>query len=161
MRPPLERKPASERKPAPERLLPETYPFHAELDPRFGDVDVQGHLNNVALAGLYEEARVRFVSAIFQIHARPDGQRPMLAEASIRYLAEGHYPGRLIATAGVLRIGRSSYVIAQALFQTGRCIGTADIVVVWTSDNRPAPIPDDFRMALETALIAIPPAADA
>ena len=140
-------------KPAPERLLIETYPFTTELDTRFGDMDVQRHLNNVALAGLYEEARVRFVSQLFAIHSRADGQRPVLAEATIRYLAEGRYPGRVVAAAGLLRIGRSSYVIGQAMFQGAICIGTADIVIVWTEAGRPAPIPDALRAALATALI--------
>ena len=140
--------------PAPERLLLETYPFATELDTRFGDMDVQRHLNNVALAGLYEEARVRFVSELYAIHSRADGQRPVLAEATIRYLAEGRYPGRLTGAAGLLRIGRTSYVIAQAMFQAGACIGTADIVIVWTEAGRPCPIPYAFRAALEPALIA-------
>ena len=78
----------------------------------------------------------------------------MLAEASIRYLAEGRYPGRLVAAAGLLRIGRTSYVIAQAMFQCGVCIGVADIVIVWTEAGRPCPLPDPFRTALKTALIA-------
>ena len=148
-------------KPASERLLLETYPFHADLDPRFGDMDIQGHLNNVALAGLYEEARVRFISSIFTIHSRPDGQRPVLAEASIRYLAEGRYPGRLTAACGVLRLGRTSYGIGQAMFQGGRCIGTADIVIVWTEAGRPIPLPDTFRSAMTRVLIAEAIKADA
>ena len=141
-------------KAAPERLLLETYPYRADLDPRFGDMDIQGHLNNVALAGLYEEARVRFVSTIFQIHDRPDGQRPVLAEARIRYLAEGRYPGRLTAACGMLHIGRTSYHIGQAMFQDRRCIGTADIVIVWTAAGRPVPIPEIFRAAMAGALVA-------
>ena len=146
---------------AQERLDLATYPFSTELDTRFGDMDVQRHLNNVALAGLYEEARVRFVSSLFQIHLRPDGQRPVLAEATIRYLAEGRYPGRVTAAAGLLRLGRTSYVIGQAMFQNGTCIGTADIVIVWTDSGRPAPIPRDLRAALEGALIAGEAPADA
>ena len=145
----------------PERLRLASYPYATELVPRFGDMDVQGHLNNVALAGLYEEARVRFVSQLFQIHSRLDGQRPVLAEASIRYLAEGRYPGRLVAAAGLLRIGRTSYVIAQAMFQAGICIGTADIVIVWTEAGKPRPIPDELRAALAGALIAAEAPADA
>ena len=140
-------------RPDPERQRLATYPYATELDTRFGDMDVQGHLNNVALAGLYEEARVRFVSQLFQLHLRPDGQRPMLAEARITYLAEGRYPGRLNAAVGVLRVGRSSYVIAQAMFQECACIGIADIVIVWTSGGRPHPIPDAFRAALTRASI--------
>lgn len=147
-------------KPAPERLRLATYPYRTELDTRFGDMDVQRHLNNVALAGLYEEARVRFVSSLYQIHSRPDGQRPVLAEASIRYLAEGRYPGRLTAAVGVLKIGRSSYVIAQAMFQEDACIGTADIVIVWTEAGRPCSIPVAFRTALESALIDVSTPAD-
>ena len=143
-------------KPPPERLLIETYPFATELDTRFGDMDVQRHLNNVALAGLYEEARVRFVSSLVRIHSRPDRQRPVLAEATIRYLAEGRYPGRLVGAAGVLRVCRTSYVIGQAMFQGEACIGTADIVIVWTAAGRPAPIPDDLRTALLGALIETP-----
>ena len=143
-------------KPAPERLLLATYPYSTELDTRFGDMDVQGHLNNVALAGLYEEARVRFVSSLVRIHSRPDRQRPVLAEATIHYLAEGRYPGRLVAAAGVLRIGRSSYVIGQAMFQGETCIGTADIVIVWTAAGRPSPIPDELRTALQGAPIKTP-----
>ena len=143
-------------KPAPERLQIATYPYRTDLDTRFGDMDVQRHLNNVALAGLYEEARVRFISSLYKIHSRDDGQRPVLAEATLRYLAEGRYPGRVVAAAGLLRIGRTSYVIAQAMFQDERCIGTADIVIVWTEAGRPAPIPAAFRDALASALIASP-----
>ena len=147
-------------KPAPERLELATYPYRTELDTRFGDMDVQRHLNNVALAGLYEEARVRFISSLYQIHSRHDGQQPVLAEARIRYLAEGRYPGRLTGAAGLLRIGRTSYVIAQAMFQRDACIGTADVVIVWTEAGRPAPIPDAFRTALSAALIATSTVAD-
>ena len=148
-------------KTAPERLQLATYPYATELDTRFGDMDVQRHLNNVALAGLYEEARVRFVSSLYQIHLRPDGQRPVLAEATIRYLAEGRYPGRLVAAAGLLRLGRTSYVIGQAMFQNTVCIGTADIVIVWTETGRPCPVPEAFRQALAAALIETGEAADA
>lgn len=140
-------------KPLPERLDLDSYAFRTDIEPRFGDMDALRHLNNVALAGIYEEGRLRFTAA-FNHH--PVGEtrgRPMLAEVTIRYLAEGRYPGALTVAVSVLRIGRTSYVVGQALFQNGRCIGIADVVVVWTSEGRPAPIPDDFRAALGAALI--------
>ena len=148
-------------KPAPERLLLESYAFKTRIEPRFGDMDALRHLNNVALAGIYEEGRLRFTGT-FNHHAIGERRgRPMLAEVTIRYLAEGQYPGALTVGVGVLQIGRSSYRIGQALFQNDLCIGISDVVVVWTSDGRPAPVPDEFRSALAAALIDIPASADA
>ena len=148
-------------KPEPARLALETYPFAVPIEPRFGDMDVQGHLNNVSLARLYEEGRVRFTATFDGALTRNASGRPMLAEVMIRYLAEGRYPGTLTAAAGVRKVGRSSYTIAQALFQNSRCIGIADIVVVWTIDARPAAIPDNLRAALTAALIDVSALADA
>ena len=134
-----------------ERLQLSTYPFTTEIEPRFGDVDALQHLNNVALAGIYEEARLRFTATFRHAPQGEDGQRPVLAQITIRYLAEGHYPGTLTAGIGALHIGRTSYVVGQALFQAGACIGTADTVIVWTAEGRPHPVPDPFRAALEAA----------
>ena len=146
---------------APERLQLSTYGFQTDIEPRFGDVDALRHLNNVALAGIYEEARLRFTATFRHTPTGEGGQRPVLAQITIRYLAEGRYPGVLTAGIGVLRIGRSSYVVGQALFQFGQCIGIAETVIVWTSNGRPHPVPDDFRAALEAALIDEPASTEA
>lgn len=148
-------------KPAPERLLLGSYPFKTRIEPRFGDMDALRHLNNVALAGIYEEGRLRFTASFNHHPVGEERGRPMLAEVTIRYLAEGHYPGVLTVGVGTLHIGRTSYRVGQALFQDGRCIGISDVVVVWTSEGRPAPIPDDFRAALGAALIESSTASDA
>lgn len=139
----------------PERQDLEAYPFRTAIEPRFGDMDALQHLNNVAIAGLYEEARLRFTAGFRHTPAGSDGERPVLAEVTVRYLAEGRYPGTLTVGVGTLRLGRSSYVIGQAMFQDGRCIGTSDTVVVYTADGRPHPLPDRFRTALEAALMHI------
>lgn len=148
-------------KPAPERLRLATYAFTTAIEPRFGDMDSLHHLNNVALAGIYEEARLRFTRTFRHTPEGENGQRPVLAEITIRYLAEGLYPGTIEAGIGTLHIGRTSYVVGQALFQEGRCIGTADTVVVWTSAGRPHPLPDHFRVALNAARIKQPADAEA
>lgn len=147
-------------KPAAERLQLSTYPFSTEIEPRFGDMDSLRHLNNVALAGIHEETRLRFTRTFRHSPEGEDEQRSVLAQITIRYLAEGSYPGTLTAGIGALHIGRTSYTVGQALFQNGRCIGTADTVIVWTSAGRPHPIPDRFRSALEAALIEQPAPAD-
>jgi acyl-CoA thioester hydrolase len=143
-------------KPTPERLALRTYPHHTKIEPRFQDLDPLGHLNNVALAGIYEEARVRFTQTFRHPPAGAEGRRPVVAAISVTYLAEGLYPVPLTVATGVLKIGRSSYVTGQALFQNDLCIGTADTVVVFTDAGRPFPLPDEIRDGLAAALIGAP-----
>jgi acyl-CoA thioester hydrolase len=45
-------------KPESWRLDPASYPTHVEMQTRFQDMDINGHLNNVAFAVLFENARV-------------------------------------------------------------------------------------------------------
>ena len=47
-------------RPAPWRLDPASYPHHDVIQTRFQDLDVLGHINNVAWAALFETARIRF-----------------------------------------------------------------------------------------------------
>lgn len=135
-------------KPAPERLVADNYPHQVKVRARFSDLDPLGHLNNVAIGRFYEEARVMFnMSAAGSLRG---GQvRLLVAEVAIKYLHEGYYPDELLVTTGIQKIGRSSFVYGQALFQKGRCIGTADTVQVFTNDAGSAPIPDEFRAMLE------------
>ena len=44
----------------PRRREPDAYGWTLDLAPRYGDMDANGHLNNVAFARLFEEARVLF-----------------------------------------------------------------------------------------------------
>jgi acyl-CoA thioester hydrolase len=117
-------------KPAPERLQLATYPWTRETEPRFGDMDALRHLNNVAIARLYEDARVRFTDGCGFRDALESGHGLLVAEVAIQYLGEGRYPDPLILCCGIGRIGTSSFVIAQGLFQGGRCIGTAETTLV-------------------------------
>ena len=79
---------------------------------------------------------------------REKGSRTVVAQVTLRYLAEGHYPLETRVGGGVSRIGNSSYEIAQGLFQEGRCIGLCDTVVVYTREGRSAPLPDLLRQSL-------------
>ena len=132
------------------RLDPAADPVSTEVQTRFGDMDALRHLNNVALAGIYDDARVRFGATIDLTASRDRGHRIVVGEVTIRYLAEGRYPDPVTATAGVSRIGSSSYTLAQALFQDGRCISTCDTVFVYIKpdEGRSRPLPDSLRQVL-------------
>ena len=149
-------------KPSPERLLPSTYPWSFDMPPRFGDIDPLRHLNNAALARFYEDGRVRFVDSIGARAAVEPGYGFVVAEVAIQYLAEGRYPDVVTVSTGLLRLGRSSFTMAQALFQCGACIGAAEptLVHVHRQERGARPLPDGLRTALLAYALA-PPAAEA
>ena len=133
----------------PYRLTPGAYPWRIALETRFGDMDPNRHLNNVAIARLYEEARVRFNMALRA--AQPAIGRPhfLVAHVAVDYLAEGHYPDPVEVTFGVLSFGSSSYRASLGMFQRGHCIGLCDTVLVHRGDDGgPMPLPSALRDAL-------------
>ena len=133
------------------RLQPARYPLRLPLQTRYGDMDANAHLNNVAIARLLEEARVRFHTALKQRHPETDPVGLMIVHASIDYLGEGSYPAEVEAGVAVVAIGRSSYRLAIGLFQEGAAIALADCVMV--ARNREgagaAPVGPGLRYALE------------
>jgi acyl-CoA thioester hydrolase len=134
-------------KPEPFRLVRAAYPFFRTVPARFGDMDEEGHLNNVALAGFYEEARVSFLRHYLK---SKDGQdfRFVIANMSISYLAEAQYPGDYDIGVGVSRIGNSSFGLGAGLFLGEACLGTMDTVQVVIQNDKPAAIPGPLRDGL-------------
>jgi acyl-CoA thioester hydrolase len=138
--------------PDPRRAELAFYPFVHDVPPRFNDMDALRHLNNVALAAVYEEGRIALHRG-FEDSIREPGTRTVVAQVNISYLAEGHYPQTLQVAGGVSRIGGASYTIVQGLFQDGRLIGVADTVIVNTRDRKSHPLSPAFRAALQTLMV--------
>ncbi len=134
-------------RPAPHRLLLDSYPRRTTIPTRFQDLDSMGHLNNVAFAALFEDARVRFNWSLGRIN-RSDGFRAVVAMNAIHYLAEGTYPEDVEIATAVGHIGNRSYEILAVMHQSGRAIATNDTVIVMT-DPKEGGIPADYRAALE------------
>lgn len=137
-----------------QRLAPEwrdldAYPFRVEVAPRWSDMDMVGHMNNVSLGLIYQEARARFMVAIEA--ALPAGETPIrrvIAEVSIQYLAETHYPAMFSVGCRMGEIGTSSYDMAMGLFQHGRCVGACSTVFVHSAEGRTLPLSDAWRSLL-------------
>ena len=130
-------------RPDPALLDPERYPFRCELATRFGDLDTNLHINNVALAGLLEEARVRFHRAS-RYHDAIAGMTSMAVSIAIEYLGQGYYPQPIEVHVAATDIGRTSYALCQLVRQEERVIAFARAIFVCVKDDRPAPIPPAF-----------------
>ena len=139
-------------KPAAYRLVMTNYPDHTRVSIRFADLDPASHLNNVALGQFYEEGRSHFIRHTLEKDLTRS-YRMLAAEVSVQYLKEGRHPGALDVATGIARIGRSSFVLGQALFQDGECIGTADVTMVLAKADGVAEMSDAIRQALEARSI--------
>ena len=124
------------------RLDAAAYPYTDTIQTRFADLDVLGHINNVAMAALFETGRTRFNEAAGLTQWRKP--RWLVAAQEINYLAEGSYPADVVVTHGVGRIGGRSWTLLGGAFQSGRAIATCDVTVVIDAPE----LPDSFREAL-------------
>ena len=129
------------------RLDPATYPHRTAIQTRFQDLDVLGHLNNVAIAALFESARVRFNRSLEL--AGWAGHRWLVARVEINYLAEGFFPEDVEIATGIGDIGTRSWHIVSAAFQKGVPLATCDVVIVMSPSGGATELPADFRTGLE------------
>jgi acyl-CoA thioester hydrolase len=128
------------------------------VETRFQDLDPLGHINNVAMAALFEQGRVRFNRDMLkELHNRGSGERWLIAKVDINYLAEAHFPAPVHVHTGIGRIGNSSWTLLAAAFQDAadgvrHCVATCDCVLVMTGAAGPMPIPDALRAMIAARL---------
>lgn len=113
----------------PWRLEASNYPVSMVIQSRFGDLDSLGHLNNVALASIFETARVHFHHLLGR-HPADQGVRWLVAAVDLKYVEESHFPYDVVVRSGIGHIGNSSWTLLSAAFQQGECVATCDTVMV-------------------------------
>ncbi|MEY2942544.1 MAG: hypothetical protein RLY97_558 [Pseudomonadota bacterium] len=131
-------------KPDPALLNPDRFPFHVDIATRFGDLDLNKHINNVAMVGILEDARVRF-HAVSGFHIALSGFGAMVASIAVEYLGQAFHPAPINVGVAATHVGRSSYTMMQLVRQEGRIVAFAEAVMVCVGSNGPAPIPDIYR----------------
>ncbi|MGZ3408934.1 MAG: acyl-CoA thioesterase [Xanthobacteraceae bacterium] len=143
----------------PERALPPKltdFPHHMTENIRFGDVDIQGHVNSVVFAQFVESGRVGYSRDPGLGFSVPDSGFA-LRRIVIDYLAEMHFPGKVTIATRVQRIGNSSLVLDHALFSGETCTATAESVMVLVDrkTRRSRPFPDDVAAKLRAAAVKL------
>lgn len=116
-------------KPEAWRLEAKNYPISMSVQTRFGDLDPLGHVNNVAMAGIFETARIHF-HRLFGRHPSDLGVRWLVASVSLNYIEEAHFPYDVLVHSGIGRIGTTSWQLLSAAFQQGQCVATCETVMV-------------------------------
>jgi acyl-CoA thioester hydrolase len=127
-----------------------SYPHWTPVPIRFRDLDLLGHVNNVALAGWLEEGRV---SMELPVQPMVPNYSPVvvLVELRIQFLEETRYGDPITVGTGVERIGRTSVSIGQGIFADDRClaIARASEVLIDGHTRGPIPWPSEFSSLFE------------
>jgi acyl-CoA thioester hydrolase len=134
------------------RLDAVNYPFQVAIPTRWADLDLLGHINNVSMAGLFEEGRGRFNRAL-ELHRGDKSIRWLIAAVNINYLAEAHHPNDVVIASGIGRIGEKSWTIVSGAFQNGACVATCDTTLVYTDATGSTAFPASFRPKLEAMAV--------
>jgi len=136
------------------RLL-EAYPSRTCADIRYSDLDRQGHVNNAVFATFSEVGRVAFMYDPDRPLAS-EGRSFVIARLQIDFRAELFWPGSVDIGTGVVRIGRSSFTLAQGIFSKGHLMATteATLVMVDKETRRPAPLPPHTAGILHSLRLA-------
>jgi len=85
---------------------------------RYGDLDTNGHLNNVAYHQFFESARVAYVHGLFpdiDPLGREGGFGMIFAETHVRFASPGFYEEQLRVDVRVAEVKRSSVKLAFEL----------------------------------------------
>lgn len=122
---------------------------------RYRDLDPNGHVNNGSINQFFEDGRVHFRNARMGTLGSAVLTGFAIARFDATYLAALNYPGEVDIGTGVIRIGRSSYVLGQGIFSGDTCIATAEVVTVLfdSATGKSRPLTDELRTVLEGALI--------
>ena len=144
-------------RPHPARLDVASYPVRQPIDARFGDMDANGHLNNVALESLHENTRATLNRQVFPSVYDRTARRLRIVTSTIvvHYLREAPWPSVIDTAIGIGHVGRTSFVASTGLFHGNACVSLCDTVLVLLDDDGPTPIPADARQHLESLRLRI------
>lgn len=107
----------------------ESFNFWTKEIFRFADMDALRHLNNIASAVYCETARAHLLSEKFG-HDFAAQINWLTVNVNITYLKPVDYPNDIDIGTRVKRIGNSSIVLQQGLFDSEGCFSTGETVLV-------------------------------
>ena len=121
---------------------------------RYADTDRQGHVNNAVFSTFLETGRVEVLYNDKQPILR-EHTSFVIASLKLDFLNEIKWPGQVDIGTGVLRIGNSSLLLYQMLFQNDICVARAETTIVQIHNEKIGsfPLSDSAKAALSKWLL--------
>ena len=129
--------------------------FHLPVRPRFSDTDLNGHVAFTNYLVYMDEALLAYLSALGHDWRRFEQMRLSIyyVDTGCRFRGQARYEDTLNVHCEIARIGNTSLRAELAIVRPSDCalIATGHIaaVVIDTDSDRPAPIPESFREAVD------------
>ena len=131
--------------------------FSTVVTPRFGDIDVLGHVNNIVPGQWFEMARTPAMKIFDPELTLSKKNFPLImAHTDYDYVGQIFFRYEVEIKTWISRIGTKSFTIYQEAWQQGRlCVkGNAVIVHYDFNTQQTTPIPEDKKKLLEEHLLA-------
>ena len=127
------------------------FSFHDRV--RYGDLDTNAHLNNVAYHQFFESARVAYMRSLFpeiEPLGREGGFGMIFAETHVRFASPAFYEEQLRVDVKPVELRRSSVKIAFEMRSGERLVaeGWGTLVGYDYEAGRAAPFPDPIAARL-------------
>lgn len=131
------------------------FPFQTFDKVRYADTDRQGHVNNAVFSTFLETGRVEFLYAPGN-PLTDENASFVIANLNLQLLAEVRWPGQIDIGTGVTKVGNSSLCLYQGLFQDGKCVATAETVIVQMHEEsrKSHPLTENTKAFLTRHLLA-------
>ncbi len=127
--------------------------FIEKVTPRFCDTDVLGHINNTVLPVWFEEARTP-IFRFFTPDLNPKQWKLIVAKIEVSFLGELFYGEDVELRTSISKLGNSSFVVQQEVWQHGECCarGFATMVRFDFATKSSVPLSAEERAALSEHL---------
>ena len=124
-----------------------------DIQVRWGDADVLGHINNTLYGRYYESSRLDYFEKLLDMQFTQElTSGVILADMKIAYLKQLHYPAEIEIGSRISRMGNSSLDFEAAVFIKGSddVISTSRATLVWFDykGNQNKSIPDENRKTI-------------
>ena len=129
------------------------YQYFDQVDTRWNDNDIYGHMNNVVYYEMFDSVINRYLITEGCLNISKGPTAGIIPETRCRYHKPLRFPDRLDVGLRVTRLGKSSVVYDSSIFRIQDNDAAAECYFVHVfvdrkQQDRSVPIPDSVRIAL-------------
>lgn len=121
---------------------------------RYADTDRQGHVNNAVFSTFLETGRVEILYNE-ALPIRSENASFVIASLKLDFFKEIKWPGQVDIGTGILKIGNSSIVLYQKLFQDNIGVAQAETIIVQVHNDSKSsfPLSNQAKQSLSSWLL--------